>query len=65
MAKCHQNRNRCKKNAPREKTRHAEDAHRRKQMLPNPNWKSMILTNYLEPFSQHHTANKETRWTIK
>ena len=33
MAKCHQNRIRRKRNARREKTRKAEDIHRRKQLF--------------------------------
>ena len=50
MAKCHQNRNRRKRNARREKTRKAEGVHHRKQLI-NLNWKSaLILNQYTEPF---------------
>lgn len=49
MPKCHQNRNRRRRNARREKTRAAEGIHRRKQMFPT-NWNYMMLTNYLKPF---------------
>jgi hypothetical protein len=52
MAKCHQNRNRRRRNARREKTRKAEGIHRRKQLI-YVNWNSVIILNYYtEPFGQ-------------